>query len=62
MVLFGGKMKTPRFSPARFAHSTVPEHFTLVLPYCPKTYENSLKCHFLGAWKDERASYVRKQN
>ena len=43
MVLFGGKMKSPRFSPARFAHSTVPEHFTLVLPSLSKNLRELLK-------------------
>ena len=63
MILFGGKMKSPRFSSARFAHSTVPEHFTLVVPSLSKNLRELLKIyHFWGAWKDERASYVRKHN
>ena len=47
MILFGGKMKSPRFSSARFAHSTVPEHFTLVVPSLSKNRRELLKiCHF----------------
>jgi len=48
MVLFGGKMKSPRFSSARFAHSTVPEHFTLVLPSLSKNLRKLLKiCQYV---------------
>ena len=51
MILFGGKMKSPRFSSARFAHSTVPEHFTLVLPSLSKNPQELLN-EVLGKMKE----------
>ena len=41
-------MKSPRFSPTRFPHSAVPEHFTLVLPSLSKNLRKLLKINYVS--------------